>query len=195
MSIDGISTCVLRSTLLLRAVVGAIALFVLSMGVASAAGRANAGITETVTSARWGTVFVLQGQSATSGPLLIDWTNVKKNPYQFIDLVNTSSVPLVGETISTSTIRNGSGNQSLPTITFALCRGGTFDAVTGVCSATTVDLGAGTSGSLSLTEPLAVNGRLSLRASTSAGTGSPFTTTFSTAVARSQVPVAKVVNG
>lgn len=167
---------------------------VLSMGVALAAGRGAATTSQTVTSARWGSVVVLQGQSATSGALVIDWTNVKKNPYQFIDLVNTSTVALLGQTMTLSTTRNGSGNQPLPTISLTLCRSGSWDATAGTCSGTTADLGSTTTGSITVTEPVAVGGRLALRASTSAGTGSPFTTTFSSAVSRAQIPVGSVMN-
>ena len=194
MPTDGNARRSIRPVLIIEAVIAAIAVFLLSVGVALAVGRASASATQTVSSARWGSVFVLQGQSATSGALVIDWTNVKKNPYQFVDLVNTSSVALLGQTISTSTIRNGTGNQPIPTITFSLCRGGSWDIVTGNCSGTTVDLGAGTSGTLTLIEPVPVHGRLALRATTSAATGSPFTTTFSSVVSRAQIPAAKLVN-
>lgn len=184
-------TQLLRLFVVLGVVVPAV---VLSVGVALAISRAGASGTQTVTSARWGSVFVLQGDTATTGPLIIDWSNVKKNPYQFIDLVNTSSVALLGQTISTSTTRKGSGNQNLPTISFTLCRNGVWDVVTGTCSGTAVDLGSTVAGSISIAEPVALGGRLALRASTTAGTGAPFTTTFASVVSRAQIPVAAVVN-
>jgi hypothetical protein len=171
-----------------------VAVLALSVGVALAAGNASAGDTQTVTSASWGSVFVLQGQNATSGALIIDWTNVKKNPYKFIDLVTTSSVALVGQTISTSTVRNGSGNQPLPIIAFSICRGGVWDSVTGLCSGTVIDLGAGMKGTLQVTEPVPVGGTLAIRASTTAVAGSPFSTTFTSAVTRTQIRAATVVN-
>ena len=167
---------------------------VLSVGMALAISHAGASATQTVTSARWGSVAVLQGASASTGPLIINWSNVKKNPYQFIDLVNTSSVALVGQTVSISTTRNGAGNQNLPTIRLTLCRNGVWDATAGTCSGTAVDLGATVSGSITIAEPMALGGRLALRASTTAGTGAPFTTTFSSVVSRAQSPVAAVVN-
>jgi hypothetical protein len=164
------------------------------VGVALAAGNAATSHTQSVTSANWGSVFVLHSQTATSGALIIDWTNVKKNPYQFIDLVNTSSVALIGQTVSTSSVRNGSGNQPLPTISFSICRAGVWDPLTDLCSGTIVDLGVGTNGTLQVTEPVPVGGRLAIRASTTAGAGSPFTTTFSSVVSRTQIPPATVVN-
>jgi|GEM_PF-2291394 len=191
MPTDSSATRVARLILIIEATVAVLAL---SVGVALAAGNASAGDTQTVTSASWGSVFVLQGQAATSGALVIDWTNVKKNPYQFVDLVNTSSVPLIGQTISTSSVRNGSGSPPLPIISFSLCRGGVWDSVTGLCSGTAVDLGVGTSGILQVIEPVPVGGTLAMRASTSSGTGSPFTTTFTSVVSRTQVRAATVVN-
>lgn len=170
------------------------AVVMLSVGMALAVGRSSASASQTVTSARWGSVLVLQGATATTGPLVIDWTAVKKNPYQFIDLVNTSSLALTGQTISVSTTRNGSGSAPIPTIGFTLCRGGAWDAGTGQCSGTAVDLGSTTAGSITIVEPLAVASRLALRASTTAGVGAPFTTTFSSVVARTQVTPAITVN-
>lgn len=192
MPIGGTLRRLLHLLLLVEVMVAA---SVLSMGIAFGAGRGTATAGQTVSSAQWGSVVVLQGQTATSGALVIDWTNVKKNPYQFIDLVNSSTVALRGQTVSISTTRNGSGNQPLPTIAFALCRAGTWDQTTGACSGTVVDLGSTTTGSITITEPVLVGGRLAVRASTSAGVGSPFTTTFSSAVSRTQARPAVVVNG
>lgn len=191
MSTDRTATRLVRLILIIEVVVATV---VLSVGVAFAIGRSSASATQTVTSAQWGSVFVLQGATATGGPLVIDWTAVKKNPYQFVDLVNTSSVALSGQTISISTTRNGSGNQPIPTISFSLCRGGTWDAALGTCSGTAVDLGSTASGSIAITEAVAVGARLALRASTTAGVGAPFTTTFVSAVSRAQIPPASVVN-
>lgn len=181
----------LRLILILGVVVAAVAL---PVGMALAGSRADASTTQTVTSARWGSVFVLQGASASTGPLVIDWTGVKKNPYQFIDLVNTSSITLLGQTISISTTRNGSGNQNPPIIGFTLCRTGSWDPASGGCSGTAVDLGSTVSGSILVTEQVPVGGRLALRASTTAGVGAPFTTTFASVVSRGQVPLASTVN-
>lgn len=191
MPIERTITQLLRLFVVLGVVVPTV---VLSVGMALAVSRAGASATQTVTSAHWGSVVVLQGASASTGPLIIDWSNVKKNPYQFIDLVNTSSLALVGQTVSVSTARNGSGNQNFPTISFTLCRSGTWDTTTGTCSGTAVDLGATVSGSVTIAEPVTLGGRLALRVSTTAGTGAPFTTTLSSAVSRAQIPVAAAVN-
>ena len=156
MSTDRTATRRVRLILIIEVVVATV---VLSVGVAFAIGRSSASATQTVTSAKWGSVFVLQGATATGGPLVIDWTAVKKNPHQFVDLVNTSSVALSGQTISISTTRNAVGNQPIPTISFSLCRGGTWDAALGTCSGTAVDLGSTASGSIAITEAVAVGAR------------------------------------
>ena len=191
MSTDRTTGRLVRLILVIEVVAATV---VLSVGGALAIGRSSAGATQTVTSAQWGSVFVLQGAAATGGPLVVDWTAVKKNPYQFVDLVNTSSVALSGQTISITTSRNGGGNQPIPTISFSMCRGGTWDATAGTCSGTTVDLGSTVSGSLGIGEAVAVGARLALRASTTAGSGAPFTTTFVSTVSRAQIPPASVVN-
>ncbi len=191
MSTDRVPLMIVRLVLFIEVAVVTVAL---SVGVALAVSRGNARSIQPVDTATWGSVFVLQGASASSGSLDVDWSLMTTSRYKMIDLVNKSSLALSGQTISIVTVRNNGGNQTLPSVSFRLCRGGTWNASSNTCSGTSVNLGSTTSGSIIVNEPVAVGERLAIRATVSGSNGSEFTTTFTSQVTRSQVRAATVVN-
>ena len=191
MSTDRVTVMIVRLVLFIEVAVVTVAL---SVGVALAVSRGNARAIQPVGTATWGSVFELPGAAASSGSLNVDWSLVTHTTYQMLDLVNTSSLPLTGQTISVVSVPNGGEGKNPPTITFHLCRGGTWDETMDTCSGTTVSLGAISSGSITVVEPVAVGARLALRATVSGRNGSTYLTTFASGVARTQIRAGTVVN-
>jgi len=191
MSTDRVTVMIVRLVLFLEVAVVTVAL---SVGVALAVSRGAASATQAVGSANWGSVFELQGANATSGSLSVDWSLLTTSRIKMLDLVNTSTLALTGQTISVSTVRNSGGNASIPSVSFRLCRGGTWNASDNTCSGTSVNLGSTTSGSIVVNEPVAVGARLSIRATVSGSNGSEFTSSFTSAVTRAQIRAGTVVN-
>jgi hypothetical protein len=191
MPTDRVTVMIVRLVLFLEV---AVVTVTLSVGVALAINRGTASAAQAVGSATWGSVFVPKGATASSGSLSVNWSLMTTTRYTMIDLVNTSSLALSGQTISVVTVRNNGGNQSLPSITFRLCRGGTWNTTSNTCSGMSVNLGSTTSGSIVVNEPVAIGERLAIRATVSGSNGSAFTTTFSSQVTRTQVRAGTVVN-
>jgi hypothetical protein len=126
--------------------------------------------TQAVSSGTFAVTPVTAGTSTPSPPLAFAVLPVPA----YLDALNTGTVPVVGMTYAVSFVYSGLGT---PSLTLTACPGGTWNTVTGVCSATAVVVGSWTPGSTSTVVvgagnlptayPAAVGARLPLKATVS----------------------------
>lgn len=120
-----------------------------------------------VSTVRWRAVAVPAGAVPVDQSLTITWTNERGSAYQIIEIVNAGTVDLNHITFQATVARTSGGNDKLNDVTFEACIGGTWTALHS-CSGTIQNIGT-TSSLLTTTvsQPLAIATRLSVKASTS----------------------------
>lgn len=140
------------------------------------------------TTSKWAANAVAQGQPATIGPLQMNWSVSQGVAYQYFDVVNTGSLALSSQSFMVTNTYDKSGNAKPPTVTFEACLNGAWLSGTNTCTGNVLTLGTtNTEFFVSVSTPLAVNQRLSVRARTSPGASSSYRTTVSIYVDRSNV--------
>lgn len=151
--------------------------------------------TVNVTTTRWAAVATAQGQPATTGPLQMNWSVNQGVAYQYFDVVNVGSVALTSQSFMVTNTYDKSGNVKPPAVTFEACTNGAWTSTTNTCSGSVLLLGTtNTEFFVSLSTPLTVNQRLSVRARTSPGASSSYMTTVSIYVGRTNLRPATLTN-
>ena len=149
--------------------------------------RATGTLTVTTRVATWSAVAVPRDADPTRRPLVLVWSIEQGTAQQYVDIVNTGTVPLGGQRFNVVSAYERSPNVRPPTITFDACLGGSWTSA-GTCTGSTVRLGSTSAASFTTVDtPLDPGARYSVRASTAPGAIATYTTTLDVVVGRAQI--------
>lgn len=163
-----------------------VSLFFIASSIGATAG-ARVHSKSMVTAAEWRAVATLQNATPVNQALILTWSVSRGTAYQYLDIVNSGTIDLTGQTFHVSSILDRGGNTKSPTVTFEACLSGTWVAPNS-CTGTVVALGSTATEIFTTTNtPLAVAGRLHLQATTVPSGAYSYTTTVNISVNRIQV--------
>lgn len=165
-------------------ILGAVLLAVIASTGVVALARAETRHSITIPADRWSAVAVPRGGSPGSGPLTMSFHVNRGVPRQYIDVVNTGTLALTGQ----SYVIRAANGASTPQLTLEACSNGSWSPTDHSCSGTVVTMGTTSSGpTIAFASPLAPGGRLAVRATTSPSTASKTTIILDVKIARSQI--------
>ena len=150
--------------------------------------------TISVGSSTWAVQALGQNQTPTNTAYTITWAVNRGTAYSFFVFRNTGSLTITSFQATVTQVQIG-GSGKPPDTNFDLCRNGTWDPATNLCSGTVVNIGSSANLILSLAGlALASGSELSMRATTKPNLQNAFTTTISVSVNRANVRSGLTVN-
>lgn len=150
--------------------------------------EASAVASTQTTTLSWGVAAAPSGSPPTLGPYVLSWSVSGGTAYEFIDFVNVGTADTAGYVFMATVTPSGGGGGRTPNVTFDVCENGSWNQSTNTCPGSQRTLGTASTFGLSVTMPsLAVNTRVSLRASTPANSRNNAVTSLMLSVSRHQV--------
>ncbi len=157
----------------------AVALFAIPAQPAGAAIKANSAKSYSAATLSWGAYFADPGTTPSPAPYVANWITSNSTQLDYLDLINSGGIALIGATFAIATITQGGNQEGVPKITFESCVGGTWNQIANTCSGTITSLGNQANGSLSPTVSIAKGARLSVRLSVTKTSRTSWSSTIS----------------
>lgn len=153
----------------------------------NAASKATGQATQSVSTASWGAYLAAAGTTPSPQPYVNSWTPANGVQIEYLDLINSNPVALVGENFSLASVEPNSSRQNVPRITFDVCVGASWNQTANTCAGTVTSLGTSTGGTVNSTIPVPSQSRLSVRLTVTKVGKLAWTTTINTLITRAQI--------
>ena len=142
----------------------------------------------------WGAVLVDHFASPVYSPYVITWQQNQGTQFAIIDLINTGSTTITGQSYVFTTVRQNGSTSNSPTISLDTCN--QLEGNSKVCPGrdNNNNIGTVSNGTLSSSFSVAPSQSITLKISLSSALTSAWTTTIHLTVKRSQVKAATVTN-
>ncbi len=156
--------------------------------------KASAKGSTSVSVLKWGAVLASPSATPAKTPFVISWATSQNQQIAYLEVVNTGSQLISGQSYSIDTKDSEGSRKNDPSITFTACTSGVWNKDTDKCSGSTSVIGTRSNGTLTSNFSLAPLARLSLRLRLTKENRVAWTTTINMKINRSQIRTATTTN-